>query len=73
MENELNQSKSQRMVKDNQAAIHAIYSISSLALLLYIIFGENNFTSRILVSFGVLVAITLLMTVMFKVHIWPFK
>lgn len=71
MEND--QNLSQQTVKRHKGAIQAIYSVCLVALLLYIIFGGAGLIMKIIVSLVILVAVTLVMAVMVKLHAWPFK
>lgn len=71
MEND--QNLSQQTVKRHKGVIQAIYSVCLVALLLYIIFGGASLIMKIIVSLVILVAVTLVMAVMVKLHAWPFK
>lgn len=71
MEND--QNLSQQTVKRHKGVIQAIYSVCLVALLLYIIFGGAGLIMKIIVSLVILLAFTLVMAVMVKLHAWPFK
>lgn len=73
MQKDTDKNSSQELVAKSKKPIQIVYGIVIALLLLYIIFAGSGLLIKLIISIVVLVVVTLVMAVLVKLQVWPFK